>query len=169
MLAYAQGDAAAFERLYTRHKGPLYRYLLRGCSNRATAQELFQDVWSRLIKARRRYEPTAKFSTYLFSLAHNRLVDFYRRQRFTDELPDDSAAPAASQPEAQAASQSRAERLMAEIAALPFEQREALLLKEERGLTLEQIGEVTGVGRETVKSRLRYGLAKLRLALADGT
>ena len=80
MLGYRNGDAAAFEVLYIRHKGALYRYLLRQCRIAAVAEELLRDVWLNLVRARERYEVRAKFTTYLFRLAHNRLIDYYRRQ-----------------------------------------------------------------------------------------
>src|SRR5436190_18395294 len=80
MLAYRDGNAAAFDQLYRRHKGPLYRYLLRQCRDAAAAEELFQDVWMNLVRARAGYTVTARFSTYLYRLAHNRLIDHYRRR-----------------------------------------------------------------------------------------
>ena len=78
MLAYAAGDAAAFDTLYARHKGGVYRYLLRQCRQGGVADELFQDVWMNLIRARASYVPSAKFTTWLYRLAHNRLIDHYR-------------------------------------------------------------------------------------------
>ena len=83
MLAYAQGDLAAFEALYARHRGTLYRFLLRACRQPAVADELFQETWSRVIAARERYQPQAKFTTWLLQIAHNLLVDSYRRKRPT--------------------------------------------------------------------------------------
>lgn len=166
MRRYAEGEAAAFEALYARHKDPLFRYLLRGCSDRALAAELFQDVWMRLIQSRERYRPSARFTVWLFTLAHNRLVDHYRRTRPGGELPE-QVAPAEDEPDARAQHGQAAQRVHAAIARLPFEQREAILLKEERDLGLDEIAAVTGVGRETVKSRLRYALAKLRQELHD--
>jgi len=79
MTRYAAGDVAAFEALYARHKGPLYRYFSRQCGNADTAAELFQDVWLRIIKARERYEPKARFTTYMYQIAHNCLVDHFRK------------------------------------------------------------------------------------------
>lgn len=79
MLCYRDGEAGAFVALYARHKGGLYRYLLRQCRNAALAEELFQDVWMNLIRARAGYVVTAKFTTYLYRLAHNRLIDHYRK------------------------------------------------------------------------------------------
>ena len=167
MQRYARGDAQAFDMLYARHGDALYRYLLRGTNDRDLAAELFQDIWLRLIDARKRYRPDARFATYLFSIAHNRLVDYYRRKRIAPQLVDEPAAPAADAPDLRADRQQQAERLMAAIAALPFEQREAILLKEERDFSLADIARITDVPRETVKSRLRYALAKLREELDD--
>jgi len=165
MQRYVGGDCAAFDVLYTRHRGPLYRYLLRGCGDRDLAGELFQDVWTRVIRSRKRYRKKARFTTWLFTIAHNRLVDHYRRQRPRGEASVEPPAPPSDQPEIRAGQCEAAQRLHAAIADLPFAQREAILLKEERGLSLAEIADVTGVGRETVKSRLRYALAKLREAL----
>jgi RNA polymerase sigma-70 factor (ECF subfamily) len=177
MLAYRDGDARAFEQLYTRHKAPLFRYLARQCREAAVAEELFQDVWMNLVRARGRYEVQAKFTTYLYRLAHNRLIDHYRRQRSGipvsyDDDPDDPlieriAGPEAMQPEEQAGRSRDVARLLALLAALPEAQREAFLLREEGGLTLEEIAAATGVNMETAKSRLRYALAKLRQGMKE--
>src|SRR5437762_10763275 len=78
MLAYGAGDAASFDALYARHKGGVYRYLLRQLRNAGTADELFQDVWMNAIRVRASYVPTARFTTWLYTLAHNRLVDHWR-------------------------------------------------------------------------------------------
>lgn len=79
MTRYASGDIAAFEALYARHKGPLYRYFARQCGSTDAADELFQDVWLRIVKARERYEPKARFTTYMYQIAHNCLVDHFRK------------------------------------------------------------------------------------------
>src|SRR5438477_4225824 len=79
MLRYRDGDALAFAHLYSHHKGPLYRYLLRHVRNAGAAADLFQEVWSRVIANRARYEPRAKFATFLFHIAHNCTIDFFRR------------------------------------------------------------------------------------------
>ena len=80
MQRYATGDVGAFELLYQRHKGPVYRYMLKLCQNEAIAEELFQEVWIKLIKARVNYVASAKFTTYLYKLAHNLFIDHYRKQ-----------------------------------------------------------------------------------------
>ena len=176
MLAYGGGDAGAFEALYRRHRGPLYRFLLRQVNDAATAEELFQDVWMRVIDSRERYQPRAKFSSWVYAIAHNRLMDFYRasgKARFLDgeeaaetldELPASDPPP-----EALIDRKRAAERLLAALAQLPEPQREAFLLQQEGDLSVEEIGDATGVSRETAKSRLRYAIAKLRASLEPPT
>ena len=173
MLRYQDGDADAFAALYARHKGALYRYLLRQCGQPALAEELFQDVWLKLIAARTGYTVQARFTTYLYRLAHNRLIDHYRASSrglplsYAEDCPEwaEVPAPAEMQPEAQDDSRRQAERLLELLTELPEAQREAVLLKEEAGLSLEEIAQATGTGRETVKSRLRYAMARLRQGL----
>lgn len=170
MLRYRDGELAAFDVLYGRHKDPLYRYLLRGCAHPEAAAELFQDVWANLIRSRHRYEPRAKFTTWLYRLAHNRLIDHLRLQPRTPAALDDAMEiPSADheRPDSQVLAAEQRARLRRALLALPIEQREAFLLHEEGELTLEEIAQVNGVGRETIKSRLRYALGKLREALAD--
>jgi len=174
MLAYRDGSAAAFDQLYRRHKGPLYRYLLRQCRDAAAAEELFQDVWMNLVRARAGYTVTARFSTYLYRLAHNRLIDHYRRRvpaalvSFDDDEDGAPEVPAGGDAEPHVAYEARAQaaRVLELIAALPAAQREAFVLQQEAGLSLEEIAEATGANRETVKSRLRYAMAKLREGLS---
>ena len=173
MLAYRDGEAAAFEALYTRWRGPLYRYFLRQCGHAGQADELFQDVFMRVIGASASYEPTAKFTTWLFRIAHNRLVDHWRKMgrepvdpSASNENDDDGEfdppGPEHAAPERQAERKELGEALIAALNELPEVQREAFLLAEEGGLTLEEIASLAGVGRETIKSRLRYATAKLR-------
>jgi len=170
MLSYRSGDMVAFEMLYRRHKDPLYRYFLRGVQNQATAAELFQECWTAVVRARREYEPRARFTAWLYQIAHSKLVDHVRlrtdRLRPLEETAE-AEAPAHERPERAAESASTARRLLQALALLPLEQRTAFLLKEEGGLSLEEIAAATQVGRETVKSRLRYALVKLREELSD--
>lgn len=179
MLAYRDGDAAAFEALYRRWRSRLYRYLVRQCGAAAQADELFQDVWLKVVNARKGYEAAAKFSTWLFRIAHNRLIDHYRAQGRSeivsyDDDPEDAdrvaslpAAAATAQPEALLERKALAQELVRHIEALPAAQRETFLLSEEGELTLEEIAAATGTNRETAKSRLRYAVNKLRSALKD--
>ncbi len=177
MLAYAAGDAAAFDTIYARHKGGVYRYLLRQCRDAGIAEQLFQDVWMNLIRVRATYRVSAKFTTWLYTLAHNRLIDHHRATgRVTLLSTDDedhaeivTALPASRryEPESRAANREIGARLRDAVAALPAAQRDAFLLQQEGGFSLEEIAVLTGVGAETVKSRLRYATAKLRAELAD--
>jgi RNA polymerase sigma factor (sigma-70 family) len=173
MLAYRDGDGAAFEVLYGRWRGPLYRYFLRQCGHAGQADELFQDVFMRVIGAAANYEPTAKFTTWLFRIAHNRLIDHWRKLGRepvdplasgddSDDCELDPPAPEGTAPDSRAEQRQLGEALMAALNELPEVQREAFLLAEEGGLTLEQIASISGVGRETIKSRLRYATGKLR-------
>ena len=107
MLAYREGDAGAFEELYRRHKGGLYRFVLRSVRDRAVAEELYQEIWMRVIEARGRYEvsapsadaKSAKFGTWLYTIAHNRLVDHWRK-RGLQLVSLDQDEPAAIDPPA---------------------------------------------------------------------
>jgi RNA polymerase sigma factor (sigma-70 family) len=173
MLRYGGGDTGAFEALYRRHRGPLYRFLLRQVGNTAAAEELFQDVWMRVIDSRRRYQARAPFGSWLYAIAHNRLMDFYRasgKARFLAQEESEEALDAlpADDPPAEIRLERKraAERLLAALAELPEVQREAFLLQQEGDLSVEEIGAVTGVNRETAKSRLRYAVAKLRANLS---
>ena len=170
MLAYAAGDATAFEPLYARHRARLYRYLLRHLRDHALADELFQDVWQRVIAARGGWRPDAGFATWLYTIAHHRLGDHWRSLKHRPPAPADAELRTArlvdpESPEHALSEFERRRQLQLALDDLPAEQREVLLLRLEQELTLEEIGEVTGVGRETVKSRLRYAMDKLRARL----
>ena len=175
MLCYRDGDAGAFDALYARHKGGVYRYLLRQCRDPAVTEELFQDVWMNLIRARTAYTVQAKFTTYLYRLAHNRLIDHYRKASQASMMSFDAEdGPAVDElvdehhqsPEAVYDIQRRAEELLRLVAELPPPQREAFLLQQEGDMSVEAIAAATGVSRETAKSRLRYALAKLRQGMS---
>lgn len=171
MLAYAAGDMRAFEQLYARHKGPLYRYLVRQSHDRELASDLFQETWSRVVTSRARYQPRAKFQTFLYTIAHNCFIDHCRRSAVrpaANEVPDAEQlihAPRSDGPDALAESAQLRARYQRALAGLPGEQRDVFLLYEESGLPLDEIGSITGVTMETAKSRLRYAVAKLRQAL----
>lgn len=181
MRAYGQGDARAFETLYARHKGASYRYFLRHAGgDTATADELHQDLWLRVIGARERYEAQAKFSTWLFTLARHRLVDHWRSRHGVSlaSLADDAVLTQAE--DSAAASRDvdddplhasidaeTRRRLVAALAHVPPLQRDAFLLHIEGGLSLDEIASLTAASGETVKSRLRYAYRRLRATLED--
>ena len=174
MLAYAVGDTAAFESLYLKHKGPVYRYMLKLCHNEAVAEELYQEVWMKLIKARENYQMKAKFTTYLYKLAHNQFIDHYRKQNVrivedqsikVDEVEADQLSK--NNPEKQTQTNQAINKLSELLQALPNEQREVFLLREEAGMSVPEIAETLGIKQEAAKSRLRYAINKLRTGLNE--
>lgn len=184
MQAYSAGDARAFEVLYTRHRGPFWRYLTRLIGSSAEGEELFQDAWQRVIVARESYVASSSssdgtnsnssgspFRAWLFRIGHNLAMDRIRHKNIAPESSmDDNVlqfpAHSEAEPEHMSISAQAHQRLMQSLAELPHEQREVVLLRAEGELSLEEIGALTGQGRETVKSRLRYALAKLKQSLA---
>jgi len=170
MLRYRDGDVAAFEKLYRRHNDALYRYLLRLCQHRDSAEDVFQEAWGKIVKSRGNYRPTAKFTTFLYRVAHNCFIDYVRRNKrhsMTVDVEPDSHADPGDLPEAETERSLARRRLEAALHTLPDEQRDVFLLREEAGLNLDQIASITGCNRETAKSRLRYAVNKLRAAIDE--
>ncbi|MDI1298760.1 sigma-70 family RNA polymerase sigma factor [Methylotenera sp.] len=181
MRKFCSGDGKAFRTLYTRHEKPLYRYLRRvlGIGLVAQVDEVFQDTWMRMVDARDSWQPRdgVAFKTWLYTLAHHRAVDILRksgREVSADEswLDEDSEtawqlwpASSAEQPEQQAFWRKAGQQLLHCLEGLPALQRAAFLLHHEDGLSLDEITQVLNTEFETVKSRLRYALYKLRLCM----
>lgn len=174
MLRYGAGDATAFEELYSRHRAPLWRFVLRNLHDETATADVFQEIWTRVIAHRERYTATAKFTTWLYRIAHNCCVDHWRRRgraaRREHPAGEDVLVSAvdrdAPTPDEDAQSEERAAALLAALRVLPEEQRTAFLMYVEGGLALPEIAAATGVGVETAKSRLRYAVARLRGAVA---
>jgi len=170
MLRYRDGDVAAFEALYRRHNDALYRYLVRLCRHRDSAEDIYQEVWGKIINARARYRPTAKFTTFLYRVAHNCFIDHIRRNKrhtLTVDIEPDHQPDTADSTEMQVERSLARRRLVRALRELPDEQRDVFLLHEEAGLSLNDIASVTGTNRETAKSRLRYAVRKLRIAIDE--
>lgn len=175
MQAFAGGDALAFETLYDRHALPVWRFVQRSVRNAALADDLVQDVWFRLLRHAPQYEVRAKFRTWLYTLAHHRVVDHWRSHRPHESLDADTdddmarlevlSAGTDDGPEHRLDSREQAQALLDALAALPAAQREAFLLQAEAGMTVAEIAQATGVSPETAKSRLRYARARLRETL----
>jgi RNA polymerase sigma factor (sigma-70 family) len=178
MARFARGDAAAFEHLYRRHESRVFRYLHRNVRNEAGANDLMQEVWFAVVRNAVSYQPTAKFTTWLFTIAHHRMVDMIRATSRLQSLDagdaadpggasvlDGLAADPKLEPPAEVQSQHEAAALLNAVAQLPPEQRSAFLLQAEGELSVEEIAAATGSSFETVKSRLRYARAKLRQLL----
>jgi len=175
MHAYAAGDPLAFEALYDRHALPVWRFVQRSVQNAALADDLVQDVWFSVARQAASYRASARFRTWLFTIAHHRMVDHWRRHKNhasldaeTDDgaaLADTLAAESGFGPERRLDSREQAQALLDALAALPAMQREAFLMQAEAGMSLAEIAQATGVSAETAKSRLRYARARLRETL----
>ena len=174
---YARGDASAFEILYRRHEMRTWRYLERNVGNRAIADELMQEVWFAVATNAARYEPTAQFTTWLFRIAHNRMIDSVRARRpqmsldsigyEADAVVQQLTSDPNVGPLAAVVARDEATALNQAIAQLPQEQREAFLLQMEGELSVEEIAAITNSSFETTKSRLRYARTKLRELLSE--
>ena len=174
MCQYGAGNDAAFRTLYARYRAPLMRFSQRLTGNACEAEEIFQDTWIAVINARTRYSVRARFTTWLFAIAHRRAADRHRQRtrRPTSSgtesaaLIDMQSASAFAEPAQVAMNDARQGALNLAIAALPFAQREVFLLRAETGLGLREIASLTRAPAETTKSRLRYALRDLRKAMA---
>ena len=170
---YRQGDAEAFALLYQRHRLGLFRFLCGLCGDPTLAEEVFQDTWMSLIRSQSLQREAVLFKTWLYQIARNRLIDHWRKtgrqqgkhEAFDEQLHDQPCSE--TNPEQQLSLSRDQERLQAALADLPAEQREVFLLRAHGDLELHEIAELTRTPAETVKSRLRYALQKLRRLLAD--
>ena len=175
MQSYAAGQAMAFETLYQRHEQRLWRYFFRNTGDAALADDLSQDLWFSVVESAASYEIRSKFTTWLFTMAHHRLVDHWRRRRPGLSLGGDSEesqrlaeslfAASGFEPDHRLDRRLLAQLLLDALAQLPVEQRECFLLQVEADMTVADIAQATGVAEETAKSRLRYARSKLRQAL----
>lgn len=175
MQHYAQGDFDAFEQLYLRHKGGLYRYFLRQLNDQSLAEDLYQEIWAKVISNAAQYQVSAKFTTWLYTLARHKLVDHIRHLKVVTKVIDDSfndnevQAEPVYKPEGEYKNPENlwqdnqaSAALRGCIGFLPINQKECFLLKEEAGLSLEVIAQVVDANYEACKSRLRYAYESLR-------
>lgn len=164
MLKYQAGDAAAFDVLYEKYKGDVYRFLSRQLEP-TIAEELYQDIWMKLIKAKDRYQQSASFRTYLYTITHNCLHDHWRQHNKMPTPANETEENTLSDfinPETITNDRLTITKLLEGIQLLPDEQQQAFLLKVESGLSLEEIASVMQATQESTKSRLRYAMKKLR-------
>lgn len=184
MLAYASGQAKAFEVLYQRHRRPVFNFILRSVHAPDLAEELMQEVFMRVIQNAENYTRSARFTTWLYTIARNICIDSYRRKkhRYTLSLQQPSPAlgedaPPLEQTIEDPDSKDRNENytihrkihglLEAALQTLPDEQREVFLLREVSQLPFKEIASIVGTLENTVKSRMRYALEHLRKHLED--
>lgn len=175
-LRYRDGDLPAFEELYRRHSRGLYQFIAWRAPRREWVDEIVQDSWAALHAARGRYVASASFRTFLYQIARNRLIDLVRQDGRTVLASDlanhafDALADGHDRtglPDEALHARRQTARLHAAIRTLPDEQREALVLQQFSGLSVDEIAALCGVPLETVKSRLRYAMHKLRAQLAN--
>lgn len=184
MLAYARGEGAAFEALYRRHEGSLFRFVRRvlGTALAAQADEVFQDTWMKIIHARARFAPgQARWTTWAFAIAHNTCLDQLRKSGrevaqsdLTDADNDGENGDAlmdwlqtnlgSSSPSSEDTAHWRAagQQLMRCLEQLPHAQRAAFLLHHEDDCSLQEMAAALQIALEAAKSRLRYAMTKLR-------
>ena len=183
MLAYAGGDVAAFEVLVKRHERALFNFILRSVGRRDVAEELLQEAFLRIVKSASRYQETAKFTTWAYTIARNLCIDRARKYQkrkeyslnkavggegddggatFQDNLVDEKADAGSMNLE----KKQFLEKLKAALEELPDEQREVFVMREFSGLKFREIADVLDIPVPTVKSRMRYALQALRGHLA---
>ena len=179
LTAYREGDSGAFEALLGRYRGPIFNFLLRSVRDRGRAEELYQDVWMKVIERCDEFRGDAKFSTWLYTIARNLSIDHQRKMKFRGHASLDASEPRSGQAIGERVSNFGPsteqlaiggvvrERIARAVEALPEEQREVFLLRQLQGLAFREISEVVGVPANTVKSRMRYALERLRHTLSD--
>jgi RNA polymerase sigma-70 factor (ECF subfamily) len=181
MLAYKGGQVAAYRVLVERHHAPLYRFCLRALKSPEAAADAAQEIFLRVVKNAPSWEQKAKFTTWLYTMARNFCIDEARKAKFrkTDSLNEpvgkdadggderiDRVASEVPQQDRLVDNGKLRRVLDAAIAELPDEQREVFLLREQGGLQFKDIADLTGVGENTVKSRMRYALGALQKRLS---
>ena len=180
MLRYKDGDLTAFEVIIEKHQQPLFSFVYRFCNDYHQAQDLVQEVFLRLVKMARNYEPRAKFTTYLYTIAHNVCVDHLRRKkkRITVSLSDpvdaeneirleDTMKDEKANPQRDFQQKSFEQALHQAVEDLPPEQREVFLLREQQNLAFDEIARIVGCLPSTAKSRMRYALQSIRERLQN--
>jgi RNA polymerase sigma-70 factor (ECF subfamily) len=179
LASYAAGDARAFADLYERHERAIYRFFLRQGASASVADDLLQETWMAVVRNAANFEPRAKFTTWLYTVARSKMIDHWRARDdaislayFAGDAANDGndevldvPGSDALRPDHQLMARAEARAFLQAVEALPPLQREAFLLQAEGGLSLEEIAVATGAAHETVKSRLRYAMSKLRSAM----
>ena len=181
MIRYQNGEVRAFEILLERHRRPVYNFILRFVGSRELAEDLIQDTFLRVIRGASNYQQKAKFTTWLYTIARNLCVDQSRRKKHRkaaslDQPMTKSAEsgtlldviPGKDMPsDRKAVSRQLHQTIHKAINSLPDEQREVFLMREFLNMPFKQIAQIVEMPENTVKSRMRYALEKLRLELDE--
>ena len=167
MRRVREGDDGSFAALLDRHRAPVIRFLYRMLQNEAVAEELAQEVFLRVYRSRDRYEPSAKFTTWLFRIASHLALNWLRdrkTERGSEELGEIAdVRPSAEQ---RMAHRERLEEVRRAVGALPAKQRAAVLMHKYEGLEYSQISKALGTSESAVKSLLFRAYESLRARLA---
>ena len=181
MVLYQQGEVRAFEVLLARHRRPVFNFILRFIGDKETAEDLLQESFMRVIRGADAYKRQAKFTTWLYTIARNLCVDQTRRRKHRKhaslDAPMGSDEDSGTLLDVVAGNELASDRktvnkelfatMEKAIAGLAEDQREVFLMREFLDLPFKQIAEVVGVAENTVKSRMRSALEKLRLELDE--
>jgi RNA polymerase sigma-70 factor, ECF subfamily len=184
MVRYQRGDRQAFAELVRRHHRPMYNFVLRQLREVSVAEELTQEVFLRVVQNAGEFKHEARFSTWLYTIARNLCIDQVRRRSHRRHASLDAARPGSrddapalgdtvadlhprASVERSTASSEVRDSIVRAVDALPEDQREVFLMREIANLPFRDIAEITGTPENTVKSRMRYALDRLRDALSD--
>ena len=181
MLAFSMGEVSAFEALVRRHRGPVFNFIFRSTGHAARAEDLLQETWLKVIRGAQDYQPRARFTTWLYTIARNLCVDSARKESFREVVSLDSPigrdgveqpiaeclADGQPAPDRAAYNSSLRPLLEQALMSLPKDQREVFVLREYSGVPFKEIAAVVGMSENTVKSRMRYALEGLRKRLAE--
>lgn len=172
MQAYQKGNVAAFELLYQRHKEALFSFLYRSCQQPAVIEDIAHDAWLAVIDKAPQYQASAQFRTWLYRIANNKLIDHWRRnevrQKHVEQHSGDSEFDTSNTEYSTAELNLLVQQALSQIEQLPMAQKQAFLLRES-GFSLQEIADIQDTEIESVKSRLRYAVAKLRRILDPKT
>lgn len=173
MARFQDGEARAFEVIFDRHAAVAFSLAYRICGRRAIAEDIVQESFLSLWRSGARYDPTrGSVRSWILSTVHNRAIDSFRKERLTStrNVGDEGLAermPAPQRTEAEIERRDDARQVRAALTTLPEEQRRVIELAYFGGFSHTQIAEMLGLPAGTVKGRMRLGLTKMRLALAD--
>ena len=176
MLLFANNDIAgdtnkgqrAFDCLYQRHKGPLYRFVKKTCNNEQDANEVFQELWLRIINNKQKFNPEYKFTTWAYTIANRLLIDWLRKNakiNLTEDITEEPADTPLNAPDNDLERKRMAKQLTEAITTLPDQQRMTFVMKHESGLSLSEVAAATEQPLERIKSQYRYAIKKLKNTL----
>ncbi|MEM9191741.1 MAG: RNA polymerase sigma factor [Myxococcota bacterium] len=179
---FNDGDSDAFATLLERYRRPIYNFIYRSVRDSSHAEELYQDVFLRVVQRSHEFKGQSKFSTWLYTIARNLCIDHSRKMVFRRHRSLDAPARGAKDEGASlldrvegggldanrtAISKEISSKIAEAVELLPDEQREVFLMRQVNHLPFKEIAAIIGVPENTVKSRMRYALERLQEALAE--